>query len=303
MSKINQKGSAPLLLILVIVGMLAFLGVSYLGPFKNKIESNIFPKEDSDAAVVGGVVELSVLPTQLNVAPGGTFKLDIKMDTHEATASAAQIQLNFDSQLLEATQIVNGGFLPQDLMPGTIAPGKATIVVGAQPGSAKTGVGVVASISFKALSTPTQSTIAVLDPIQTQVAILGAAGDSAGVLNPANISIGTTPTPTPTVAPTPNPSTQSGDTLAPTVSLISPVNGSSIARNAKFTISANASDNIQVSKVEFYVDGNLKATDATTPYSAITKIAGKRGASHTIMVKAYDAANNSSSASITVSTR
>lgn len=63
-------------------------------------------------------------------------------------------------------------------------------------------------------------------------------------------------------------------------------------------ITATASDDGNITKVEFYIDGKLKATMNTTPYTwtwhqfAIGK--------HTITVKAYDDAGKSSSASLDV---
>ncbi len=73
-----------------------------------------------------------------------------------------------------------------------------------------------------------------------------------------------------------------------------------IVRNSNFTITASATDNTQVTKVEFYINGVLKSTDSTAPYSFTTKLGGKAGETHTIMVRAYDAVNNSRAASITV---
>jgi len=59
-----------------------------------------------------------------------------------------------------------------------------------------------------------------------------------------------------------------------------------------------------VSKVEFYVDGALKATDTTSPYSATLDSTTLANASHALVAKAYDAANNvgtSSTVSFTIS--
>lgn len=94
----------------------------------------------------------------------------------------------------------------------------------------------------------------------------------------------------------------SGDTTAPTCSLTAPANGATVSGTV--TITATASDNVGVAKVEFYVDGALSSTDTTSPYSASWSSTSVANGTHTISAKAYDAANNvgsSSTISVTVS--
>ncbi|HYO70609.1 MAG TPA: Ig-like domain-containing protein, partial [Archangium sp.] len=57
----------------------------------------------------------------------------------------------------------------------------------------------------------------------------------------------------------------STDTTAPTVSLTSPAAGASVP--APVTLSANASDNVGVARVEFYEGATLLGSDTTSPYS------------------------------------
>jgi subtilisin family serine protease len=82
------------------------------------------------------------------------------------------------------------------------------------------------------------------------------------------------------------------DTTPPTVSIISPAAGSTLTRNTNITITASASDNVGVNKVEFYVSGSLKCTDTTSPYSCTWKIPGAKGKTYQLQAKAYDAAGN-----------
>jgi hypothetical protein len=77
-----------------------------------------------------------------------------------------------------------------------------------------------------------------------------------------------------------------GDTTPPSVS------ASESGSSGTITFSATASDNVGVSKVEFYVDGVLKATDTSSPYSATLDSTTLSNASHSLVAKAYDAANN-----------
>ncbi len=93
-----------------------------------------------------------------------------------------------------------------------------------------------------------------------------------------------------------------GDTQAPTVSITAPAGGATVSGTT--TVTASASDNVGVSKVEFYIDGALKATDTSSPYSYSWATTGYSNGTHTVYAKAYDAANNvgtSSTVSVTVS--
>ena len=78
----------------------------------------------------------------------------------------------------------------------------------------------------------------------------------------------------------------STDTTAPTVS------ATESGTSGTITFSATASDNVGVTKVEFYVDGVLKGTDTTSPYSMTLDSTTLSNASHSLVAKAYDAAGN-----------
>jgi len=92
------------------------------------------------------------------------------------------------------------------------------------------------------------------------------------------------------------------DSSPPTVSITSPAAGST--QSGTFMASATASDNVGVTKVEFYLDGTLKTTDTTgpSPFSGSIDVSAITG-THSLTAKAYDAAGNSTtsgSVSITV---
>lgn len=80
-----------------------------------------------------------------------------------------------------------------------------------------------------------------------------------------------------------------GDTTPPTVS------ASETGTSGTVTLSALASDNIGVTKVEFWVDGALKGTDTTSPYSQTLDSLTLANGSHSLVAKAFDAAGNSTS--------
>ncbi|HVX48413.1 MAG TPA: Ig-like domain-containing protein [Candidatus Saccharimonadales bacterium] len=90
----------------------------------------------------------------------------------------------------------------------------------------------------------------------------------------------------------------SADTTNPTVSIASPSNGSTVS--GIVTATASASDNVGVTKVEISVDGSLKIADTSAPYNYSFDSKTISNGSHTISAKAYDAAGNSSSSSVTV---
>ena len=88
------------------------------------------------------------------------------------------------------------------------------------------------------------------------------------------------------------------DTTPPTVSVTAPTNNATVS--GTITISANASDNIGVTKVEFYVGNALIGTDTTSPYSISLNTTTTSEGTNTIKAKAYDDANNSTEASVNV---
>lgn len=86
-------------------------------------------------------------------------------------------------------------------------------------------------------------------------------------------------------------STDPGDTTAPTVSITSPANNSTVIDSVMIIVSA--SDNIGVEKVEFYIDGNLTSTRSTLPWQYNWNVRGYPNSStHILLAKAYDAVNN-----------
>jgi C1A family cysteine protease len=102
------------------------------------------------------------------------------------------------------------------------------------------------------------------------------------------------------IAYTGTPAPPSNDTTAPTVSITAPANGATVS--GVVAVTASASDNVGVSKVELYVDNILQMSDASSPYSFNWNTSVANGA-HTLYAKAYDAAGNvgiSTSVSVTV---
>jgi len=81
------------------------------------------------------------------------------------------------------------------------------------------------------------------------------------------------------------------DLTAPTVS--ASVTGSA----GRITLNATASDNVGVTRVEYYVDGNLVGNSTAAPYTLGYDSTLLTKGSHSLVTKAYDAANNVGSSS------
>ncbi|MFH0954847.1 MAG: Ig-like domain-containing protein [Candidatus Micrarchaeota archaeon] len=89
------------------------------------------------------------------------------------------------------------------------------------------------------------------------------------------------------------------DTSPPTVSITSPTNGATVT--GTININANASDNIGVTRVDFYRDTNLIGTDTNSPYSISWDTTSVSNGQYSLTAKAFDAAdNNATSTPVTV---
>ncbi|WP_235217021.1 extracellular catalytic domain type 1 short-chain-length polyhydroxyalkanoate depolymerase [Archangium violaceum] len=86
------------------------------------------------------------------------------------------------------------------------------------------------------------------------------------------------------------PPSASSDTTPPTVNITAPANAATVSGTVDVT--ANATDAAGVKKVEFYIDGSLADTDTAAPYVFTWNTAGVANGGHSLMAKAYDAANN-----------
>ncbi len=84
---------------------------------------------------------------------------------------------------------------------------------------------------------------------------------------------------------------QPPDTTPPTTSITSPADGATVS--GTITVAATASDDVGVTKVEFYLDGTLQIADTTSPYSWSWDTTRSANGAHALTSKAYDSAGNS----------
>jgi hypothetical protein len=85
--------------------------------------------------------------------------------------------------------------------------------------------------------------------------------------------------------------TGNSDTTPPVVS------GTESGTSGTITLSATATDNVGVIRVDFYVDNVLKGSKTSVPYSITLNSTTLSNASHSFVAKAYDASSNVGSSS------
>ncbi|MGB2714071.1 MAG: Ig-like domain-containing protein, partial [Vicinamibacterales bacterium] len=100
----------------------------------------------------------------------------------------------------------------------------------------------------------------------------------------------------------PESSNTTGDIQPPTTSITSPSNGATVS--GPTSVTATASDNVGVTRVELWVDGALALTDTSSPYTFSWNTTTVSNGSHSLQSRAYDAAGltgSSSTVLVTVS--
>ncbi len=93
-------------------------------------------------------------------------------------------------------------------------------------------------------------------------------------------------------------SVSTGDTTPPTVRITAPLSGATVA--GTISVQGTATDNVGVTSIELDVDGVAVATATVSPFAFSWNTAASANGSHTLTVKAYDAANNVGSVSVSV---
>ena len=83
------------------------------------------------------------------------------------------------------------------------------------------------------------------------------------------------------------------DTTPPSVSLTAPADAATV--NGSVTISADASDNVAVTQVEFLVNGNVVGSDTSNPYSISWDSTSLANGPATITARASDGSNTTTS--------
>jgi hypothetical protein len=90
------------------------------------------------------------------------------------------------------------------------------------------------------------------------------------------------------------------DRTAPTVTVTSPRNGSTVRRGSTVTITATAEDDHAFHRVEVIVAGVRLCTDRTAPYACRWTVPATAGASYVVKAAAFDVAGNTATSTVTV---
>jgi hypothetical protein len=82
------------------------------------------------------------------------------------------------------------------------------------------------------------------------------------------------------------------ETVQPTVSLTQPIAASAFTVGSTVNMAATATDNVGVTKVEFYNGSTLIGSDTSAPYAYAWNTTGQTSGAKSLTAKAYDAAGN-----------
>ncbi len=87
-----------------------------------------------------------------------------------------------------------------------------------------------------------------------------------------------------------------GDTTPPVVSLSAPADGATVSGTASLT--ASASDNVGVTRVDFLVDGTVVGSASAAPWQASWDTTAVADGAHTVSARAADAAGNTGTSAV-----
>lgn len=210
-------------------------------------------------------------------------------------------EITFDKSLINLSQEIT---LPTPSLKRVInitsmseanSTGKIKIVLGVDPSgltTAPTGSFALAGLKFTSkTSLSNKETTLFLSSANSQLVDLNATPFTTTV-TPGYISLN------PVASPTATPTTTLDET-APTIAFTNPSNNSTVRSGSTVTLSVSALDNLSVTKVQFYVNGSLKCTDSSSPYTCLWK-PRFRNRVYNLKAVGYDAAENYGASTIQV---
>lgn len=286
----------------IYIGTVMFLAIGVIIGDAMVVNPNIRSKAGSNT------VQISVQPSAQTMPPSTAFQLWVNAGNPIAFIT---VKVVFDPTLIQMTgDLASVSPLTRIAQRTSYATANITGVlwfsVGLDPAmrnSPPSGTFELATIPFAVKTTSVNQPATIhldatgMQVVNTDYSLFSVtAQDSALTLNP---SAAPTATPTPKPLPSPTPTSIPADTTPPTVSITAPSNGSTVNKNTAVMIAAIASDTVGVSKVIFLQNTSTLCTDTVTPYTCTWTPKGKAG-NVTLSVKAYDAAGNVGTSSISV---
>jgi len=213
-------------------------------------------------------------PASQTFGPSSSFSVQVRENSGTSTVNAIQANLSYNTTLLTLTSISLSGTAFGVTAQNTGANGVINLGLGVSAGSpAISGDQLVATLNFT--TTATGGTASV--PFTTGTALVSSTTNTNLLSSLAATGGGSFVT----------------DTTPPTVSITAPASGSTVSAPGTLNVTVSASDSASsVSKVELYIDGALKTTLTSSPYTYAWSTSGVTLGAHTIVAKAYDSFNN-----------
>lgn len=221
-------------------------------------------------------------PASSTVNANDTFTVALRVNPG-TTVDAVDATITYDPNVLQFVSIDTSASVFPVALASSGGNGKVYIARG---NFTPTGVlpdSLVAAVNFKAVTASSSSALS----------LAGNLTYAGAYTNPtvtgATVTVNnTTPPPPP------------GDTIAPVVTISSPANGAKASN--KVSVAATATDNVKVTKMEVYIDGAIvqSSTTGSISYSWNLKSSKASKGTHPITVKAYDAAGNVGTSTVTV---
>lgn len=229
--------------------------------------------------------ELYISPGSGEVSKGQEFDVSLRIDPG-TNVDGVTATISYDASILEFVAIdASNSAFPVSLEQIGGA-GAVVITRGIFAPSVVGSDSLVANITFRALAASSSPSV---------IGLSGNASYAGSYTNPQPISATVTVIDPGVI---PNPGTS--DTELPTITVISPEDGVTIKR--KETLRATATDNVGVVGMEVSLDGTVVANSSAGEIIYNINLRSKRIANgaHDLTVKAFDAAGNEATTSITV---
>lgn len=213
-------------------------------------------------------------PASQTFGPSSSFSVQIRENSGTTTVNAIQANLSYNTSLLTLTGVNLTGTAFGITAQNVGVNGVVNLALGVSAGSPPvSGDQLVATLNFTTTTTGGVASV----PFTTGTALVSSSTNTNLITSLSMTGGGSYTT----------------DNAPPTVSITAPTNGSTIAAPGTVSVTAAASDAASsVTKVELYIDGALKTTLTTSPYSYSWNTSGVSLGSHTIVAKAYDSFNN-----------
>lgn len=199
-SWLNEKGAVPVLILVAAIGLVAFLSISSAFSFKFNLFNALFPKQATKAAAV---LDLFLVPSQISVSQNDTFNIDIILDAKTELVTGAEVHVNFDPTILQATNVTYGSAFKEpltidignpddftdDIRGHRINSNSVDIILGTGTSNRLSGVGAVATISFKALQNTTSPSAMTIDPTRAKISALCCVSYLSTNINNASVNV------------------------------------------------------------------------------------------------------------------